>query len=107
VISVERKHTPGPWFYEEDDYMWQLFGGNGIMPLQLLKAPKRDTPYAEYWPNEADANIIVAAPDMLEALRDVLKWVRTWDKPLMHDMMTTGTYDKVQKAIAKATGDNV
>jgi hypothetical protein len=78
---TEPKFTPGPWWFEEDEYCWQLFGGQSsqmvtvgniafespMHPRQILKAPKKDTPYAEYWPQERDAALIVASPDLYAA----------------------------------------
>jgi hypothetical protein len=38
---------PGdPWHADETEDSVRLFRGN----LQIAKMPKRDTPYAEYWP---------------------------------------------------------
>jgi hypothetical protein len=49
--------TRGPWEAEESDDCWQLFGAvtPHTHPLQLIKAPKHGTPYAEYWPHAADS----------------------------------------------------
>lgn len=41
--------------------------------LQILKAPKHSTPYAEYWPTEEDARMIVAAPEMYEKHERILE----------------------------------
>lgn len=71
--------TPRPWFVEEDEHTWVLFGGDGPMPLQILKAPKRDTPYAEYWPNAADSALIVAAPDLLAAAEALVADAESWE----------------------------
>lgn len=65
---LEQAATAGPWLYAENDDCWQLFGGDGPMPLQLLKAPKRDTPYAEYWPTETDAELLCQARNALPQL---------------------------------------
>ena len=59
--------TRGPWWHDEDDEVWRLHGVHAVVPAQLggripeqvinhqiAKAPKQGTPYAEYWPNEAD-----------------------------------------------------
>lgn len=80
----EAKFTGGPWWFEEDEHCWQLFGGrasqtltfDGISfesythPRQILKAPKKDTPYAEYWPVGPDAHLIAASPDLYAAVPD-------------------------------------
>jgi len=63
-----RAATAGPWGVEQDDLMWQLFGGDGMMALQLAKCPKSGTPYAEYWPNEADSSFIAHARTDVPAL---------------------------------------
>lgn len=68
--------TAGPWFADENENCWRLHGRfehagwpGGVGPSkQILKAPKRNTPYAEYWPEQGDADWIttmhpgVAAP---------------------------------------------
>jgi len=62
-------YTPTPWFIEEDKLTWNLYGGNGMIPLKIIKAPKKSKEYAEYWPFKGDANLICAAPDMYEILK--------------------------------------
>ena len=80
--------TSGPWFTQENADTWQLFGGlHGN--LQLVKAPKHGTNYAEYWPDEEDAKFIaesregwpeairraIAAEAEVEQLRDILGFI--------------------------------
>lgn len=62
--------TPGPWWSDDSESCWRLHGVHAELPPpfpgfppqilnhQILKAPKRNTPFAEYWPNEADAALI-------------------------------------------------
>lgn len=77
--------TEGPWTFDEDELTWRLHGTAGIIPPQLdglipaqrmthqiLKAPKKGTTYAEYWPNRADADFIVHARTDVPALLDLL-----------------------------------
>jgi len=45
-------YTPSPWFIEEDELTWNLYGGNDMMSLKIIKAPKRSKEYAEYWPKK-------------------------------------------------------
>jgi hypothetical protein len=64
--------TEGPWWYDESEDCWRLHGvafrvpphmnpdGSVLIPEQVMnkqiaKAPKHGTPYAEYWPDPADA----------------------------------------------------
>jgi hypothetical protein len=85
-----REATPGPWWHDEDDNVWRLHGvafttppflaedGTEILPgqrvnSQILKAPKHGTPYAEYWPGEADtAHITSWHPLAALAVADLL-----------------------------------
>jgi hypothetical protein len=58
--------TDGPWWSDQDDQCYRLHGVAGYLPplaegfppvrvsAQILKAPKEGTPYAEYWPTDAD-----------------------------------------------------
>lgn len=68
--------TLGPWFAAESRDTWSLHGEARafhttkkkpiIAPsMQILKAPKHGTPYAEYWPNEFDGKLIVDAVNFL------------------------------------------
>lgn len=62
--------TPGPWWIEDSDDTWQLFGGEAA---QILKAPKDNTPYAEYWPDAFEAALIVNAPTDLARLLTTIR----------------------------------
>lgn len=63
--------TPGPWWFDEDENVWRLHGvaarfdnppfAETVVNKQILKAPKANTPYAEYWPDAADADFIAHA----------------------------------------------
>jgi hypothetical protein len=63
--------TLGPWRSAESKDTWTLHGEarefkgkikGGVGPsMQILKAPKHGTPYAEYWPNPVDSALIVEA----------------------------------------------
>jgi hypothetical protein len=73
--------TEGPWWADDSDNCWRLFGvwhrippqlggkiPEQVVKKQILKAPKHGTPYAEYWPADADADFIVNAPSDIRAL---------------------------------------
>lgn len=82
-------HTPGPWTLEYD-------------PGQRIRVRTSPTVcYAFSLRDAGNAQLIAAAPDMLEALRDMLK---------MHDgtpwtaAQREGFMDAVRAAIAKAEG---
>lgn len=65
--------TLGPWHYLESRDTWTLHGEARAFKgkvkyaptMQILKAPKRGTPYAEYWPNAADSQLIVNSVNLL------------------------------------------
>jgi len=75
LAKIEALHaaaTEGPWWFDEDEHCWRLHGVAWRMPAdppipeqvmnkQILKAPKKGTPYAEYWPDAPDAAFIAAA----------------------------------------------
>lgn len=84
IREREAAATPGPWWSDEDDRCWRLHGVDAVLPSpsaglpdqivnrQILKAPKRDTPYAEYWPDEADGAFIVhSRVDVRDLLAEV------------------------------------
>ena len=65
-------YTPGPWMVDEDirpGMSWNrhIYGANGLAVCFLAhsndKAPERDA---------SNANLIAAAPDLLEALDELL-----------------------------------
>ena len=102
-----RKHTPGPWKLEPydsclagDDFQW---GGIWAGPVMLDGIDYGQPAYATIKPEtlermEADARLIAAAPDLLDALLMVL------DDPDALDGRPR-TYECVRSAIAKATGE--
>ncbi|HZL94052.1 MAG TPA: hypothetical protein VFB99_10425 [Vicinamibacterales bacterium] len=80
--------TPGPWATEENDVCWQLFAevrldGEVVHPQQLIKAPKRGTVYAEYWPNAGDSRFITSArtgwPEALDLIEQLVAKIQDWE----------------------------
>ena len=73
---MSEKFTPGPWYADKYGKIWRNvpsdlyeYGGKiaGDMPLALVNRgwyEKDERPY----PQQANANLIAAAPDMYEAL---------------------------------------
>jgi len=88
------KHTPGPWRYEE-------FGPNVI--IKATKNPMLSVVHSLYQESreqtEANAHLIAAAPELLEALENLLK---------VHEGEGGTQYhagDMARAAIAKAKGE--
>ncbi|MFB7776870.1 hypothetical protein [Streptomyces bauhiniae] len=74
IIARHKAATEGPWWFDESESCWRLHGvmfripSGGVMNKQILKAPKRNTPYAEYWPEAADATFLANAWGDIKAL---------------------------------------
>ena len=85
------EHTPGPWFYERDFdyYLIETEDGHAVV------TGKDNTEG-----NEADYRLIAAAPDLLEALRDMVALVR--DVAPQYAESTVAA--NARAAIAKAEG---
>lgn len=92
------EHTPGPWraycrhmsykggIWPEDDFLqWQVDG------------PVEPSGRGDF--NQADALLVAAAPDLLEALREVVAF---WDSITDEDCVND-KHVKARAAIAKAT----
>lgn len=63
------KHTPGPW---RASYGLVL-GPRGKIVAQAVTQPGEAGPEAESRRNDANAHLIAAAPDLLDALREIAK----------------------------------
>ena len=93
---IETKHTPGPWTYEPGDSM--ECGG--------IWAPARMVCDFIEDPNEADARLIAAAPDLLEKAQAAMAACERMteqygDVACGVDFLTLG--NALRAAIAKAT----
>lgn len=106
--------TEGPWWFDEDNTCWRLHGVMGRVPPQLsgripeqilnkqiIKAPKRNTPYAEYWPAPADGEFIVKARTDLPLLLDLVEALLE-TKPSMH-----GDHSPIPESCSYCRGEAV
>ena len=95
------KHTPGPWVFSAIDSTEGFLVVEKARPQSLVATVcKRNgcgwaCPHEEPW---ANARLIAAAPDLLEALREML------DAQVCGDCALC---DKARAAIAKAEGQEV
>jgi hypothetical protein len=108
-IQMEPKHTKGPWravggdelvFVERPNIAHVgVTGGNAYKaPFVVVGNP------GHRGSDEADARLIAAAPDLLEALKQVLGWIDSWDPNFTQDEEWPETRHHVNAAIAKAEG---
>ena len=91
------KHTPGPWFAVADKGQTIIRTSRSsaaFSPLAIVKGDKRDTLKDQ----EANARLIAAAPDLLDALSEIINDGGKF-------VMTNETHRKARAAIAKARGD--
>jgi hypothetical protein len=89
-------HTPGPWLVRPAEVTsgWGLCVGNGKHIVAQLKGPAG----AE---KVANARLIAAAPEMLEALQGMLV-----EKPIDEILVyAKAAKEKARAVIAKATGE--
>jgi hypothetical protein len=103
------KHTPGPWHIAIDDDGSPLSGRPSVCAYDELDCMivHWDGFVQQYWRSargdkeiHANARLIAAAPDPLEALEDIIAELDWTDiKPLPSEI-------KARTAIAKAKGQN-
>ncbi|GAA0531332.1 hypothetical protein [Pigmentiphaga daeguensis] len=92
---MEAKHTPGPWELRDE------FGMQGLVYAQGLEYPVASTTgyYNRAGQTEHNARLIAAAPELLEALRDVVRA----EMFLPDHPQRQAAYATARAAIAKAT----
>lgn len=100
---MKTKHTSGPWYYT-CGAIWK----DPEAETYCIAKADRNTP--ETAPTERDANcrLIAAAPELLEALWQLVNAYDTWIAD-NHPGLKAGGYDGMvglaRAAIAKATGE--
>lgn len=99
------QHTPGPWIADLETYPIMVSSQSETWPLvdELGNKEGRTGVFiANTGDNKANARLIAAAPELLEALEQLMRWqvknVDVWHNP---------AYDYAHAVIAKATGGAV
>lgn len=106
---TQATHTPGPWIIEEVD------DGQAVISAES----KKWIDFARVWvvtdgstdkEGEANARLIAAAPELLEACLAMIEWDdREKDHAVSFENrieLCTQAFTKARAAIAKATGAN-
>lgn len=62
---MTQAHTPGPWKESPDGW---INGENGTTIIEYAGCGSHQA----YWVNDADKNLVLAAPELLEALEAVV-----------------------------------
>lgn len=96
------KHTEGPWFVRQSEYnegQWyiELSEGTGCRGNEYMSVGGICT--------EADARLLGASPELLDALKGMLDIWRSTCNAIGWRPEHLVQYDKAQIAIAKAIGD--
>ena len=114
---MKTKHTPGPWVAEIDQPKWNETNNGGDVWCIQIRMPHVDHRYnhANTWAKnlekaKADACLISAAPDLLEAVKDALKELDYWNAGMDDDSAanpdTPNAIKQLVAAIAKAEGND-
>lgn len=114
------KHTPGPWEALFNGHYWQ-FGDSESFQIGDVCASQYDGEHTKENPNydlaKANAHLIAAAPDLLEALKEMTELCLHTNAKAFHNGVTDATgsidegdhrasciIDAALAAIAKAEG---
>lgn len=90
--GMKTKHTPGPWFYKDEH--------RPIVPTYQIRSNDKEVACVSFSVNgEANAKLIAAAPDLLEALNSLLSVCKA-TYPLFDEWIE---YKQAVTAIKKAT----
>ena len=110
------KHTPGPWSFVEHNWSETSIYGSCdtgeqyLGTLSIKDQAAEDTQEALEQVMRANALLIAAAPDMLEALEDLLPEIRCQcgeaylSRGMHHPNSLCHHVAAIEAAIAKATG---
>lgn len=79
---MEAKHTPGPWYVDKECAIWrrppaELYQNGGGVAGDKPLATVHEGWYGEDvtgYPAQANARLIAAAPDLLEACLKLVEW---------------------------------
>lgn len=97
--KMTTKHTQGPWILHNNI---EVFGGTKESHFEVKISFNEWKPdYSNFEEAEANARLITAAPELLEAL----KYIVNCADPGEDAELTVDGYNKACAAIAKAEGD--
>jgi hypothetical protein len=103
-------HTQGPWIIQQlGDEMYigtpkQTVPDDVYSIVASVEGGSDNYNDAYNARQRANARLIAAAPELLEALREVMVWIKAWSPSFVEDAEWGETEQKVMAAIAKAEG---
>ena len=96
-MNEKIKHTPGPWTVEPSMDLW----GHYIIQEAYDQTEDSEDSFEI---DEANAKLIAAAPDLLEACQWALAWLEEYEQYISDGPIgDSEEYRRLQKAIKKAT----
>lgn len=100
-MSEQKRHTPGPWnvYHDEDGTIWIAQKRSGAITSGVIV---EINPEFSSRP-EANARLIAAAPDLLDALSDLSRAYAALRKRAGYGDDPSESLDDAIAAIAKAT----
>jgi hypothetical protein len=98
----EVSHTPGPWIVTEDSYIRQAEGEKRLYIAALV-----DIPHRLEGKTEANARLIAAAPELLEALKVIANRLTKGPRHNGKSKVQQAITAVAEAAIAKATGGDL
>ena len=99
------EHTPGPWYHERSKYEGDRIVGATRETMVVYRAQDPHTYYDIVdIPNEADASLIAAAPDLLDALEAAVSRLEAYMSVNGAHKYIDETLSPYRAAIAKALG---
>ena len=106
---TDTKHTPGPWTHEDGDRYVREEATGG--PVALVCADDGHVSHPTSLPQTANARLIAAGPDMLEALRAAKQVLETASRYFPKSIKNSDRFsllnvlaNAIDPAITKATG---
>lgn len=90
-------YTKGPWTVVKGSYPGVIHVAGPPQPITIITTAL-DIDLEGSWEREANAHLIAAAPDLLEALQVAEMVLRE------RGLRAMGEYKQIEAAIAKATG---
>lgn len=98
------KHTPGPWWHDDDGFVRADVGTSGDFVYSAPVADPHATKDIDPDEREANAHLIAAAPDLLAACEAVLPIIESLDSAKEEGDDDEPLAAQLRAAIAKAKG---
>ena len=95
------KYTPAPWSANWNGSYYQI---DTETEGQIGDACASQFIEGNTDKGKANARLIAAAPEVWEALEDVMAWIDNWEPDMTGDDEWSASEERVRAAIAKATG---